>query len=64
MFRSELTAVQSAFQDGAILQIEVEHDDVRVYLKKGMGRTRIDTGKGFEGDLIAAAEKAREPQKC
>lgn len=63
MLRSQLAAIQPAFQDGKILQIEVVDDDIRVYLKEGFGRTRIDTGKGFEYNLMAAADKAREPQQ-
>lgn len=61
--RSQISAIQPAFHHGNVLQIEVVHNDVRVYLRNGTKRQRISTGKEFEHNLVAAAEKAREPQK-
>jgi hypothetical protein len=61
--RSAITAVQSSFNNGHVLQIEVEHDDVRVYLKEGYGKRRIDTGNGFEANLLEAREQATAPKK-
>jgi len=63
MLRSQITAIQSFFNDDQILQIEVTCDDVKVYVKKGMGRERIDTGFGFEMNLLAARDKVNEPQQ-
>ena len=61
--RSALAAIQPAFQDGKVLQIEVTHDDVCVYLREGMGRKRFDTGRGLEANMLEAVESARAPQK-
>ena len=58
----ELSAMQSSFRDGEILQIEVDQDGVRVYLRRGMGRKRIDAGC-FELNLAEAVEEASQPHQ-
>lgn len=63
MLRSALTAVQPHFCDDNILQVEITHDDVRVYIKRGLGRERVDTGLGLEANLLEAVELNRLPQQ-
>ena len=61
--RAAMTAVQAAFDEDNTLVIEVVSDDVRVFLKRGYGRQQIDTGNGFEANLLEAAEIARQDRK-
>ena len=63
--RRALAAVQPYFSGGDVLQIEITQDDVCVYIRenKRMSRKRVDTGLGFEADLLEATELIKSPQQ-